>query len=372
MHAPMPGPALQAVADFTRPSAFNPTRPRAMPAGHERGWPCSDVDGAIADYSEALRLAPGNARIYTARGHAHFVKGDTNGGHRRFHGSAPPQSQSAPARSTAAASPIAGQAISSAPSRTTRAALALNPDLRARLQQPRLCREARAEERRDRGFPGGAAARSLADRRRDGLEAARRSPSAWLTETRAAGGGGQGSWSRRIAAACHAVGAKGASPNKKAPEFRDAARASSRVSRLREPLSRGIAAPHDEMPKFALSGPEIDAIVAYINSLSCGLDDDGEADRRGGNAEAIADGEDLAMPARGSPTRARNVRDLPQRSEERMASRPTGRRPPFKRIAEHARHVGHGADRVVAHDAIRRCPISSSSPTTWTTSSPTS
>jgi tetratricopeptide (TPR) repeat protein len=31
---------------------------------------------------------------------------------------------------------------------------------------------------------------------------------------------------------------------------------------------RGIAAPHDEMPKFALSGPEIDTIVAYINSLS--------------------------------------------------------------------------------------------------------
>ena len=37
---------------------------------------------------------------------------------------------------------------------------------------------------------------------------------------------------------------------------------------LREPLSRGIAAPHDQMPKFALTEPEIDRIIAYINSLS--------------------------------------------------------------------------------------------------------
>jgi hypothetical protein len=36
---------------------------------------------------------------------------------------------------------------------------------------------------------------------------------------------------------------------------------------LREPLSRGIAA-HDEMPTFALAGPEIDTVVACINSLS--------------------------------------------------------------------------------------------------------
>ena len=37
---------------------------------------------------------------------------------------------------------------------------------------------------------------------------------------------------------------------------------------LREPLSRGIAAPHDEMLHFALTSAEIDSIVAYINSLA--------------------------------------------------------------------------------------------------------
>ena len=40
------------------------------------------------------------------------------------------------------------------------------------------------------------------------------------------------------------------------------------VLALREPLSRGIARRHDEMPKFELSDKEIDTIIAYINSLS--------------------------------------------------------------------------------------------------------
>ena len=37
---------------------------------------------------------------------------------------------------------------------------------------------------------------------------------------------------------------------------------------LREPLTRGIAAPHDEMPRFALTNADIDHVVAYINSLA--------------------------------------------------------------------------------------------------------
>jgi mono/diheme cytochrome c family protein len=67
--------------------------------------------------------------------------------------------------------------------------------------------------------------------------------------------------------ACHAIGPTGTSPNKKAPEFRTLHARHPNLA-LREPLSRGIAAPHDEMPRFTLSGPEIDTIVAYINSLS--------------------------------------------------------------------------------------------------------
>ena len=65
---------------------------------------------------------------------------------------------------------------------------------------------------------------------------------------------------------CHAVGRKGDSPLTKAPRFRDLQKRYPLLA-LREPISRGIAAPHDEMPKLHLRSNDIDKIVAYVNSL---------------------------------------------------------------------------------------------------------
>jgi tetratricopeptide (TPR) repeat protein len=65
---------------------------------------------------------------------------------------------------------------------------------------------------------------------------------------------------------CHATGVSGPSPNPKAPEFRNLQERHPLLA-LREPLSRGIAAPHDVMPRFGLTDAEIDRIVAYINTL---------------------------------------------------------------------------------------------------------
>jgi tetratricopeptide (TPR) repeat protein len=65
---------------------------------------------------------------------------------------------------------------------------------------------------------------------------------------------------------CHAVGGKGDSPNAKAPPFRTM-QSRHPLLALRVPLSRGIAALHDQMPRFKLSDREIDEVVAYINSL---------------------------------------------------------------------------------------------------------
>ncbi len=73
--------------------------------------------------------------------------------------------------------------------------------------------------------------------------------------------------SEKTCAFCHAVGSTGRSPNAKAPTFRSLSERHPFLS-LREPLSRGIAAPHEEMPSFSLSEGEIDGIVAYVNSLS--------------------------------------------------------------------------------------------------------
>jgi tetratricopeptide (TPR) repeat protein len=65
---------------------------------------------------------------------------------------------------------------------------------------------------------------------------------------------------------CHAIGSDGDSPNPKAPQFRNI-QSRHPLLALRAPLSRGIAAPHDLMPRFKLTDREIDEIVAYINSL---------------------------------------------------------------------------------------------------------
>lgn len=91
-------------------------------------------------------------------------------------------------------------------------------------------------------------------------------PAAWLAQTEKRILEGKALVERNCSG-FHATGASGASPNKTAPEFRNLHARQPNLA-LREPLSRGIAAPHDQMPKFVLSGPEIDTIVAYINSLS--------------------------------------------------------------------------------------------------------
>jgi mono/diheme cytochrome c family protein len=59
------------------------------------------------------------------------------------------------------------------------------------------------------------------------------------------------------------VGATGDSPNEKAPQLRSLPARHLRLA-PREPLSHRRT--HDEMPRFALTAPEIDRVVAYINT----------------------------------------------------------------------------------------------------------
>lgn len=71
----------------------------------------------------------------------------------------------------------------------------------------------------------------------------------------------------RHCAACHAIGATGDSANAKTPAFRDIKKRHTMIS-LRGPITRAIAAPHEQMPDFRLSDQHTDTIIAYINSLS--------------------------------------------------------------------------------------------------------
>ena len=66
---------------------------------------------------------------------------------------------------------------------------------------------------------------------------------------------------------CHAIEKTGDSPNANSPPFRNLG---SRypLLEIREPITRGIAAPHAEMPAFNLTPGDVDKIIAYVNSLN--------------------------------------------------------------------------------------------------------
>lgn len=67
---------------------------------------------------------------------------------------------------------------------------------------------------------------------------------------------------------CHAVGAAGESPNPKSPPFRHLARKYP-LHNLEEALGEGIVVGHEgvEMPQFRFTSPQIDAFLAYLESI---------------------------------------------------------------------------------------------------------
>lgn len=67
-------------------------------------------------------------------------------------------------------------------------------------------------------------------------------------------------------ARCHAVGMDSASPHEEAPPFRDVVQQWP-PAHLAEALAEGIVVGHPEMPEFTFSESEIDALIAYLESL---------------------------------------------------------------------------------------------------------
>jgi cytochrome c553 len=67
---------------------------------------------------------------------------------------------------------------------------------------------------------------------------------------------------------CHAIGAHGESPNPKSPPFRLLGKKYP-LSNLEEALSEGIVVGHEgeEMPPFAFSAQQIEALLAYLASV---------------------------------------------------------------------------------------------------------
>ncbi len=65
---------------------------------------------------------------------------------------------------------------------------------------------------------------------------------------------------------CHAIGAEPASPHQSAPPFRLIAERYPSEN-LAEALAEGIVAGHPDMPVFVMKPDQIEAFLAYLNSL---------------------------------------------------------------------------------------------------------
>ena len=259
------GANAQAVIDFSEAIRL---RPKDVAGYGGRGrvkLALQDLDGAIADYSEALRIAPDTAAFLIGRGHAHFLKGDTTGAIGDFTEVIRLNPKSA---STFNRRGLAYRRLGNLERAIEdyTAAVTINPVYALAYNNRGYVYE--AQSRKDDAIADFQAALLLDPSligARDGLRRLGL-PEALLAETEARVLQGR-SLVEKNCSICHAVGPTGASPNSKAPEFRKLHARHPNLA-LREPLARGIAAPHDEMPKFALSGPEIDNIIAYINSLA--------------------------------------------------------------------------------------------------------
>jgi mono/diheme cytochrome c family protein len=65
---------------------------------------------------------------------------------------------------------------------------------------------------------------------------------------------------------CHATGASGDSPAPEAPPFRTLSR-NYRVDTLEEALAEGISVGHPAMPQFQFAPDDVEALVAYLQSI---------------------------------------------------------------------------------------------------------
>jgi tetratricopeptide (TPR) repeat protein len=257
----------QALADLTEAARLDPsdftTRLLLGQVRVGRG----EVEQAIAEFGEAIRLNPRSSAALVGRGHARLVKGDVEAAVTDFTSAIEISPANAHAWNNRGLAHRRAGRIDRAIEDYT-AAISRNPIYAVAYNNRGYAHEARGDRMA-----------AVADFRqallldpsltgaRSGLE---RLKSLGPLDEESARLVAEG---RKLVethcSRCHAAGRQGDSPNPKAPALRSL-HTRHPVMALREPLTRGIAAPHDEMPRFQLADQQIDRIVAYINSLAPG------------------------------------------------------------------------------------------------------
>ncbi len=261
------GAASDAVADYTQAMRLA-TPDSAVLSGRARArLVLSDTAGALEDYNEAVKLSPQSAGLLIARGHVHYVRGNAKAAIDDFTEALRINPSSASAYNQRGLAYRRSGDVKKAIGDYT-SAININPVYALAYNNRGYAYEALG--RKDEAVADFRAALLLDASlvgARDGLaRLGAKSASAAETEARIREGR---ALVTSYCVGCHAVAATGDSPNPKAPAFRTLSARHSGLS-LREPLSRGIAAPHDRMPKFTLTPDQVDSIIAYINGLAPG------------------------------------------------------------------------------------------------------
>lgn len=254
-----------AIADFSELIRLRPDNVPALAGRARAEFSIRSLAAATADYNEAIRLSPAVANLFIARGHVYLAQGNPDASIRDLTEAIRLDPRSATAfNNRGLALRKKGDLDGAMQDYST--AIAINPiyalayENRGYLQEAPGQRNAAIADLRqalllDPSLVGARdALRRLGSWQSIASESDRRIREGHALAERNCGG-------------CHAIGAEGRSTNGNAPKFRDLSRLYTLLA-LREPITRGIAAPHDQMPQFAVSDEQTDMIVAYINSLS--------------------------------------------------------------------------------------------------------
>ncbi len=252
----------QAAADWDAALRLEPASGQALIGRGRARLALGETDGAIADFGDAMRINGQSAGLLVARGYALLVKGDTAGAIADYTAAIALQPQNASAYNNRGLAHRKKGDLANAIADYS-SAIKLNP--------------AFAQAHANRGYvyeAQGDKAAAVADLQRAlSLDPSLTGAASGLkrlgqpAEARSEALIAHGKLlAQKNCAWCHAIGSTGDSPNPRAPRWRDLAKRNP-ILALRDPLTRGIARPHDEMPKFALSDAETDTIIAYINSL---------------------------------------------------------------------------------------------------------
>lgn len=254
----------QALADLGESIRINAADSQALTFRAQVHVARGDLATAIADFSEVIRLRPNAAVGYSGRGHAHLVRGDARAAVADFSEALRLTPGSAIAHNNRGLAHKAAGEIDKAIADFS-VALGINPIYALAYNNRAYAHEAagrKAEAIAD--FKHALLADPSLAGARDGLARLGGAAEAAAESARLVREGK--ALVESHCNACHATGRDGNSPNPKAPAFRTLHQRHP-MQAMREPLTRGIAAPHDEMPKFRLPDVQIDKIVAYINSL---------------------------------------------------------------------------------------------------------